>query len=198
MMVVAIGVTIFLLTYILPKFAPLFQSRGKSLPGPTRFMMATSDVLIDYWYLWLAGVVALVVGFIFRQTHRAGAASLGLGQDQPADRRPDVPQSDHQPQHPHAGHDGRQRRARCSKPSGCRPKSPATTTTSSSGCDVLDQVTAGKQICETLRRQSAVSAGARADDRRRAKRPASSTSCWNGSATTTIRKSRRRSKPPPA
>src|SRR6478736_4799491 len=33
MMFVATAVTIFLLTYILPKFTPLFQSRGKSLPG---------------------------------------------------------------------------------------------------------------------------------------------------------------------
>ncbi len=47
-MVVAAAVTIFLLTYILPKFAPLFQSRGKSLPGPTRFMMGASDLLIEY------------------------------------------------------------------------------------------------------------------------------------------------------
>src|SRR3954469_6763781 len=65
MMVVATAVTIFLLTYILPKFAPLFQSRGKSLPGPTRFMMGASELLIGYWYAWLLGAIGLVVGFIY-------------------------------------------------------------------------------------------------------------------------------------
>ncbi len=72
MMVVATAVTIFLLTYILPKFAPLFQSRGKSLPGPTRFMMAASDMLIEYWYAWLAAVVLLVVGFIYGKRTQSG------------------------------------------------------------------------------------------------------------------------------
>ena len=34
MMVMALGVTIFLLTYILPKFTPLFAARGASCPAP--------------------------------------------------------------------------------------------------------------------------------------------------------------------
>ena len=66
------------------------------------------------------------------------------------DRRPHVPQGDHQPQHPHAGHDDRQRRVRCSRRSGCAAKCPATSTTSSSGRRCSTQVTAGKRICEVL------------------------------------------------
>jgi type IV pilus assembly protein PilC len=72
MMVVATAVTIFLLTYILPKFAPLFQSRGKSLPAPTRFMMATSAVLTEYWYAWLAAAIGLILGFIYGKRTEAG------------------------------------------------------------------------------------------------------------------------------
>jgi type IV pilus assembly protein PilC len=72
MMVVATAVTIFLLTFILPKFAPLFQSRGKSLPAPTRFMMGASDLMINYWYAWLIGVVALVAGFIYGKRTEPG------------------------------------------------------------------------------------------------------------------------------
>jgi type IV pilus assembly protein PilC len=72
MMVVATLVTIFLLTYILPKFAPLFQSRGKSLPAPTRFMMGASDLLLNYWYAWLIGAVALVAGFIYGKRTEPG------------------------------------------------------------------------------------------------------------------------------
>jgi type IV pilus assembly protein PilC len=64
MLVLAIGVTIFLLTYVLPKFTPLFTRKGIQLPKPTIVMMAISDVLLTYWYFWLAGAVALLVGFL--------------------------------------------------------------------------------------------------------------------------------------
>jgi type IV pilus assembly protein PilC len=64
MLVLAIGVTIFLLTYVLPKFTPLFTRKGIQLPKPTIVMMAISDVLMTYWYFWLAGAVALLVGFL--------------------------------------------------------------------------------------------------------------------------------------
>jgi type IV pilus assembly protein PilC len=65
MLVVAIGVTIFLLTYVLPKFTPLFNRRGIQLPGTTVFMMKLSEVLTEYWPFWIAGAVALVAGFFF-------------------------------------------------------------------------------------------------------------------------------------
>lgn len=64
MMVLAFGVTVFLLTYILPKFTPLFESKGTELPGPTVLMMTVSDVILGNWYLWLGGAVAAVVGFL--------------------------------------------------------------------------------------------------------------------------------------
>ena len=72
MMVVAVGVTIFLLTYILPKFAPLFNSKKIKLPTSTLFMMTASECLIGYWYLWLLGAVALVLGFIFGRRTEPG------------------------------------------------------------------------------------------------------------------------------
>ena len=65
MLVVAVSVTIFLLTYVLPKFTPLFNRRGMTLPASTRFMMGLSQLLIAYWPYWLAGSVALVAGFFF-------------------------------------------------------------------------------------------------------------------------------------
>ena len=111
MLVLACGVTIFLLTYILPKFTPLFKSRGTALPAPTRIMMATSDALLGYWYLWAAGAVAAVAGFIYLKRTEPGAQDPRLDQDQHADLRHHVPQGDHQPQHPHPGHDAGQRRA---------------------------------------------------------------------------------------
>jgi len=69
MMVLALGVTIFLLTYILPKFTPLFESKGVELPGITTVMMTASKLLLGYWYAWLAGAVTLIAGFlVFKRT----------------------------------------------------------------------------------------------------------------------------------
>jgi Type II secretory pathway, component PulF len=69
MAVLAVGVTIFLLTYILPKFEPLFSRKGVKLPRPTIIMMAASDLLTDYWPAWVALAVALLVTyFVGRRT----------------------------------------------------------------------------------------------------------------------------------
>ncbi len=76
MMVLAFGVTIFLLTYILPKFMPLFKSKKIDLPGPTWLMITVSNVLLGYWYLWLAGLVLLVLGFLFGRRTEPGRRVL--------------------------------------------------------------------------------------------------------------------------
>ncbi len=76
MMVMAAGVTIFLLTYILPKFTPMFQARGTELPGPTLLMMAVSDALLGHWYLWLAGAAALLAAFVYGKRTEAGRRAL--------------------------------------------------------------------------------------------------------------------------
>ena len=78
MMVMASGVTVFLLTYILPKFTPLFKSKGIDLPGPTWLMMTVSDALLGYWYLWLGGLVLAVAGFLFGRRTKPGRRLLDL------------------------------------------------------------------------------------------------------------------------
>lgn len=65
MMFMACGVTIFLLTYILPKFTPIFKSRGEELPTPTKVMMAISGTLLDNWYFWVAGLIAVIAAYYF-------------------------------------------------------------------------------------------------------------------------------------
>jgi type IV pilus assembly protein PilC len=65
MLVLAIGVTTFLLTYIMPKFAPLFSRKGMKLPVITSFMMRVSDALMQYWYFWLLGVAVTGLAFYY-------------------------------------------------------------------------------------------------------------------------------------
>ena len=78
MMVLAIGVTVFLLTYILPKFTPLFKSKGRELPGPTKLMMSLSDVMLGYWYFWLSGAIALAAGYVIARRTGPGRRFLDL------------------------------------------------------------------------------------------------------------------------
>ena len=65
MMVIAIAVVVFLLTYILPKFTPMFERKGVNLPLPTKIMMSLSSTMLEFWYLWILGIVAVVAAFIY-------------------------------------------------------------------------------------------------------------------------------------
>ncbi len=76
MMVMAAGVTVFLLTYILPKFTPMFQARGTDLPAPTILMMSISDALLGHWYLWLAGTTALLAGLMYAKRTEHGRRAI--------------------------------------------------------------------------------------------------------------------------
>src|SRR5437764_1337013 len=60
----AIGTTIFLLTFVLPRFLVIFKGKEAALPAPTQFLMALSTFMVSYWYILLAGVVAAVWGFV--------------------------------------------------------------------------------------------------------------------------------------
>ena len=78
MLVLAVGVTIFLLAYILPKFTPLFKSRGTQLPKPTLLMMSISDVMVGYWYVWLAGLVLAITGYVLAKRTEQGRRFFDL------------------------------------------------------------------------------------------------------------------------
>ena len=56
------GVTVFLMTYLLPKFTIIYKGREELLPMPTQIVVAISNWMIDYWPYWSSGVVLVVVG----------------------------------------------------------------------------------------------------------------------------------------
>ena len=76
MLTLAVGVTIFMLTYVLPKFTPLFNRKGMKLPIATKVLMAASDALLHYWYLWLFGIVALILAYVFGSKTEVGRKFL--------------------------------------------------------------------------------------------------------------------------
>lgn len=73
---VAVAVTIFLLTYILPKFAPLFSRKGIKLPLITQWMMTASDSLLHYWWAWLIGIVAVTIAYLYGRRTEAGRLAI--------------------------------------------------------------------------------------------------------------------------
>ncbi|HIE50590.1 MAG TPA: type II secretion system F family protein [Armatimonadetes bacterium] len=61
---VAVGIVLFLMTYILPKFMKLFEDLGvEEFPLPTLILKNISDFLIQKWWIAFIGIVAFVVAF---------------------------------------------------------------------------------------------------------------------------------------
>jgi type IV pilus assembly protein PilC len=61
--VVAVGVVVFLLAFIMPTFTEIFEQQGVALPLPTQILLAISYSLIHFWFVYIIGIILLVVGF---------------------------------------------------------------------------------------------------------------------------------------
>lgn len=59
---IAIGV---INVFVIPAFGRMFASFGAELPLATRILLATSDFTVQYWYVVLGGLAALVAGFMW-------------------------------------------------------------------------------------------------------------------------------------
>lgn len=64
MLTMCMAVSVFLITFVLPKFAAVFATRGATLPLPTRALLAISEMILGSWPICL-GVVAAIVGGVF-------------------------------------------------------------------------------------------------------------------------------------
>jgi type IV pilus assembly protein PilC len=59
----AVATTIFLLTFVLPKFTTLFAGKEALLPMPTKLLLGMSAFLRGYWYLVIGSILAAAGGF---------------------------------------------------------------------------------------------------------------------------------------
>jgi type IV pilus assembly protein PilC len=59
----AIGTTVFLLTFVLPRFMVIFKGKEAALPAPTKLLLAVSDFMVNYWYVLIFAVAAGTWGF---------------------------------------------------------------------------------------------------------------------------------------
>lgn len=64
-------VVVFVLVGVLPKFTAFFEGKEHILPFTTRFLMAASASLREYWWVYLIGLVGCMIGLtLFKKSER--------------------------------------------------------------------------------------------------------------------------------
>jgi type IV pilus assembly protein PilC len=61
----AIGTTIFLLTFVLPRFMVIFKGKESVLPAPTKVLLALSNFMVHDWYVVVVVAIAGIWGLVF-------------------------------------------------------------------------------------------------------------------------------------
>ncbi|MDG5814477.1 type II secretion system F family protein [Chitinispirillales bacterium ANBcel5] len=64
-LVVAVGATAAMLTWVVPTFAQMFVDMGGELPLPTQIVMSISEFLQSYIIFMILGIIGLVVGLMY-------------------------------------------------------------------------------------------------------------------------------------
>ena len=67
----AVGVLVFMLTFFIPRFSPIFKQFGGNLPALTQAIIGASNILKNYGLI-VAGVVAVAIIFIVRALKTSG------------------------------------------------------------------------------------------------------------------------------
>jgi type IV pilus assembly protein PilC len=60
----AISTTIFLLTFVLPRFMLIFKGKEAALPAPTKLLLALSSFMTSYWYILVLGLAVLIYALV--------------------------------------------------------------------------------------------------------------------------------------
>lgn len=58
---VGVAAIVFLMTFVLPRFAVIFSDLGQALPLPTRVLLAVSGAMVDYWWVGLGALLGGVL-----------------------------------------------------------------------------------------------------------------------------------------
>jgi type II secretory pathway component PulF len=73
---VGIGTITFFMSVMVPRFAAMFKEMGRTMPLPTRVLIAISDGFTSYW--WIGVAVIMVAVIIFRQRVRTPEGRLAI------------------------------------------------------------------------------------------------------------------------
>jgi type II secretory pathway component PulF len=59
----AVGVVIFLLTFVVPKLSGIFKDLGNDLPGSTKLLLATTGFINQNYLFIIGGIIAAIIGY---------------------------------------------------------------------------------------------------------------------------------------
>ncbi|HLE44611.1 MAG TPA: type II secretion system F family protein [Methylomirabilota bacterium] len=76
LLTVGVGAVIFLMTFVLPRFAVIFADLHQGLPLPTRILMAVSQALTTYW--WVLALFVLGALLAWQVLTRSDAGRLAI------------------------------------------------------------------------------------------------------------------------
>ena len=68
MTIIAAIVLFILMAFIVPRITSIFNDIDQALPGPTRFLINTSEILKSYWWLFLILIIGLYI--LFRRVRK--------------------------------------------------------------------------------------------------------------------------------
>jgi general secretion pathway protein F len=60
---VGAGAIVFLMTFVIPRFATIFADMGQAIPLPTQILLSTSLVLQSYWWVGALVLVGAILGW---------------------------------------------------------------------------------------------------------------------------------------
>ncbi len=72
--IVSTGVVVFLITFVMPTFMEMFEENDIPFSVPTRVLLIFSDILQQYWYLFIGGLIIII--FIIRRALKMGKGRL--------------------------------------------------------------------------------------------------------------------------
>jgi len=76
MMVAGVAITIFLVSFVLPRFAVIYEERQATLPTPTRILLAVSDFAATQYMVYGPVCAAAMLAFIIWSRSKAGRRGL--------------------------------------------------------------------------------------------------------------------------
>jgi type IV pilus assembly protein PilC len=71
-----LSLTIFLMAFVLPRFAKIYAQRSASLPTPTKILLGISDFVTGSYMYYVPVLIVLVVGTILGLRHRNGKRAV--------------------------------------------------------------------------------------------------------------------------
>ncbi len=61
---ISMSVLVLMMTFVLPRFATMFEDMDAPLPPTTKALMVISDILRNYWWAVIGGLALIVGGFV--------------------------------------------------------------------------------------------------------------------------------------